>query len=180
LQLLPRGTGLEIRPQLEALWSATAAAPDLAGRWWPAPGRGERPVIGPLFLDLDGDARLDALWSDRRGTLRVQRSTPERLDLFRGFGDVKAAQAPPDSTQPAVLWLTDPVCCGAADRLHAARLEMRTLRLVWSSDRFAGTLAAILCSDLNGDGNVDLAVAEHVDAGSRLHVYVALPSRQAR
>ncbi len=180
LQLLPRGTGLELRPQLEALWTTTAAAPDLASRWWPAPGRGERPVIWPLFLDLDDDARVDALWSDRRGTLRVQRSATERLDLFRGFGDVKAAQAPADSTQPAVLWLTDPVCCGAGDRLHAAQLEKRTLRLMWSSERFAGTIAVIAGADLNGDGSPDLVVAEHVAAESRLHVYLALPARSPR
>lgn len=178
LQLGPAGTGVELRPALEALWKAAGGPADLASRWWPAPGRGERPVIAPLFADLDGDGRMDLAWSDRRGTLLVQRSSATQLDSYRGFGDVKAVQPGGEAGTRTVFWLTDPVCCDLGDRLHAAQLEDDSLRLVWSSTRFTGTLTAVASHDLNGDGAFDVVAAEHCPAGTRLHVYLALPSER--
>jgi hypothetical protein len=107
--------------------------------------------------------------------LLVQQSASVSLDAFRGFGDVKAIQPRNDPEARPVFWLTDPVCCGLGDRLHAAQMLERTLRVVWSSAPFAGMLTAVASLDLDADGAFDLVAAEQIAGGSRLHVYLALP-----
>ncbi len=171
------GTGLELRPALESLWKAARGPEELAARWWPAPGRGERPAFLPVFADVDGDGVLDLAWSDRRGTLQVQRSSTP-LEAFRAFGDVKTVQPSEGTDSRAVFWLTDPVFSGLGDRLLAAQLDQRSLRLVWSSEPFAAMLTALASHDLNGDGAADFVAAEQHDAGVRLHVYLALPGER--
>ncbi len=171
------GTGLELRPALEALWKAARGPEELAARWWPAPGRGERPAFLPVFADLDGDHALDLVWNDRRGTLQVQRSSAQ-LEAFRAFGDVKTVQPSTGDDSRAIFWLTDPVFSGSRDRLLAAHLDQRSLRLVWSSEPFAGMLTALASQDLNGDGLFDLVAAEQHREGVRLHVYLATPGER--
>jgi len=173
LQPGPAGTGLELRPTLEALWRMAGGPPEFATRWWPAPGRGERPVFAPVFADIDGDAALDVAWSDRRGHLLVRQSAGAAHDAFRGFGDVKAVQPAAGAESRPVFWLTDPVCCGPGDRLHAAQMQERSLRVVWSSAPFVGMLTAVASLDLDGDGAFDLVAAEQTADGTRLHVYLA-------
>lgn len=173
LQAGPASTGLELRPALEALWKTALAPDEFTSRWWPAPGRGERPVLAPVFADVDGDAAVDVIWNDRRGLLWVTQSTSATLESFRGFGDVKAVQPGSGAETQPVFWLTDPICCGLGDRLHAAQLQERSLRVVWSSAPFAGTLTAVASHDLDGDGAPDLVASEQTATGSRLHVFLA-------
>jgi hypothetical protein len=171
----PAGAGLEIKPVLELVWKHAGGSERLASRWWPAPGRGERPVIMPVFADLDGNGRIDLLWSDRRGNLCVLRSERGRTDLYPGFGDIKAVQPRNEPASRPVLWLTDAVCCGTPDRLHAAQLDENRLRLVWSSERFEGSIVALASLDLDGDAAFDLVVAEQLRNGTRLHLFMAIP-----
>ncbi|UCE02066.1 MAG: hypothetical protein JSW67_12505 [Candidatus Latescibacterota bacterium] len=160
---------------LEDLWVATRGPTPVAGSWWPSPTRGEHPVVEPLFADVDVDGHVDLMWSDARGMLHVQRVAVHRTASFPGFGDVKAVQPGRIPDSRAVLWLTDPVCCGEADRLHAAQLQDAELQLVWSSPPFDGTLVALASHDLNGDAALDLVAAEAVEDGTRFHVFLALP-----
>lgn len=172
------GAGLEIKPALESIWRHSGGPETLASRWWPAPGRGERPVILPLFADLDGNGRIDLLWNDRLGSLCIMRSERGAIDFYPGFGDVKAVQPRSDPASRPVLWLTDAGCCGAADRLHAAQLDGTRLRLVWSSEHFEGSIIALVSDDFDGDGAFDLIVAEQVPAGTRLVLLMAIPGER--
>jgi hypothetical protein len=159
----------------EDLWVATRGPTPMAGSWWPSPTRGDHPVVEPLFADVDVDGRVDLVWSDARGMLHVQRVAAHRTESFPGFGDVKAVQPGRTPDSRAVLWLSDPVCCGEADRLHAAQLLDAELQLVWSSQPFHGTLVALASHDLNGDAALDLVAAEALEDGTRFHVFLALP-----
>jgi len=132
----------------------------------------------PLFADLDGNGRIDLLWNDRRGNLCMLRSERGRTDLYPGFGDVKAVQPRSVPASRPVLWLTDDVCCGAADRLHAAQLDANRLRLVWSSERFEGPIVGLASVDLDGDSAFDLVVAEQSGPGTRLHLFMAIPGER--
>jgi hypothetical protein len=172
------GAGLEVKPVLEAVWKQAGGSERLAGRWWPAPGRGERPVFMPLFADVDGNGRIDLIWNDRSGNLCVLRSERGRTDLYPGFGDVKAVQPRSEPASRPVLWLTDDVCCGAADRLHAAQLDADRLRMVWSSERFEGTISGLASLDLDGDNAFDLVVAEQIGSGTRMHLFMAIPGER--
>src|SRR5262249_6357214 len=145
----------ELEPALERLWTAIRAParrPD--SRWWPAPGQ-LATVMSPCFVDLDADGRLDALWSSADGLLQIKLASQRSVRSYPGFGDVKAAQAGRAATARPVVWLTDPVWHGEADRLHEAQLNDE-LQVVWSSEPFTGTLAALASVDLNGDGAPDL------------------------
>lgn len=163
---------------LETLWAAVHGPAQLADHWYPGPGQHDARVLWPLFADLDGDGTADLVWTDERGSLQVQRTGGRARRAFRGYGDVKAVQPSTGGAGRAVLWLTDPVCCGAPDRVHAAQLVGDEVRLAWSSQPFDGTLTAVASHDLNADGAFDLVVAEDVADGTRIHVFLALPGEQ--
>ncbi|MFQ5599796.1 MAG: hypothetical protein ACE5G2_04490 [Candidatus Krumholzibacteriia bacterium] len=177
LRLSRRAVRTQVAEVFRELWIATRGPSHLASRWWPAPGW-SRAVVNPLFADLDSDGKLDLIWSDERGTLHVRRVAARNFESFAGFGDVKAVQPSDGPQSHTVLWLTDPVWEGGADRLHAAQLVGRKLEVVWSSEPFEGTLVALVSADLNGDEAYDLVVGEDVEGGTRLHLFLALPGER--
>jgi hypothetical protein len=173
-----RAAGPEMEPVLDRLWSALRAPtrrPE--SHWWPAPGQ-LATAIAPSFADLDADGRVDAVWSSADGSLSVKLAAQRVVRTFAGFGDIKAAQpARAGAASRAMLWLTDPVWHGEADRLHAAQLGADDLQVIWSSEPFEGTLVALISLDLNGDGSADLVAAEALEDGTRLHPFLALAPR---
>ncbi len=173
-----RAAGVETEPALERLWATLrtpAKRPD--SHWWPAPGQ-LATAISPSFADLDADGRVDAAWSSADGSLSVKLAAQRVVRTFVGFGDIKAAQpARAGATSRALLWLTDPVWHGEADRLHAAQVGTDDLQVTWSSEPFEGTLVALISLDLNGDGSADLVAAEGLEDGTRLHPFLALAPR---
>jgi hypothetical protein len=162
---------------LQALWTTARAPSRTAPHWWPRPGW-SRSVIAAQFGDVDGDARLDALWSDRRGDLVLRRSGAEAPQTFRGFGDIKSLQVGKSDEARAVLWLSDAVWDGEADRLQAVQLVGNKLQVVWRSERFEHTLVGLASADLNGDGAFDVVAAERLGQGTRVHVFLALPGER--
>jgi len=167
-------TPRDFEAALQALWTASRGLPRNAPLWWPRPGW-PRSIIAAEFGDIDGDNRMDAVWSDRHGDLVVRRSGAEASQTFRGFGDIKAMQPGKRDEARTVLWLTDTVWNGDADRLYAVQLIGSKLQVVWRSERFERTLVALASADLNGDGAVDVVAAERLSQGTRLHVLMALP-----
>jgi hypothetical protein len=167
----------EFEPALETLWTASRGMPRNAPLWWPRPGW-PRGVIAAEFEDVDGDGRMDAVWSDRRGDLVLRRSGAEAPQTFRGFGDVKTIQAGKRGEARTVLWLTDTVWDDDADRLYAVQLVGSKLQVVWRSERFEHTLVGLASADLNGDGAFDLVAAERLSQGTRVHVLMALPGER--
>jgi hypothetical protein len=159
---------------LKLLWLVLDGPSQLGHRWWPTPG-GKRTVLYPLFLDVDSDGSPDILWSDDRGTLQLRRRNARQPESQTGFGDVKAIQPAQGEGSNTVVWLTDPVWDGEEDRLTAAQFGNGRLRTVWRSKNFQYTLVAIASVDLNADGAMDLVVAEQLPAGTRLHLFLALP-----
>jgi hypothetical protein len=159
----------EIAPALELLWPGRR--PDT--RWWPGTGHRATALV-PCFVDLDGDGLVDRMWSEPSGVLSVRLQAQRAPRSFPGFGDVKAGQEARKPNARPVLWLTDPVWHGDPDRLHQAELVGSDLQLLWSSESFEGTLVALASLDLNGDGVADLAAAEALEGGTRLHAYLAI------
>jgi hypothetical protein len=159
---------------LRLLWLALDGPQSQRQRWWPSPG-GKRSVLMPLFADVDGDDEPDLLWSDEQGHLQLHRRRVEHDETLIGYGDVKSIQPPEDADAHAVVWLTDPVWDGDADRLSAMQYIQGRLRPVWRSKRFNNTLVAVASTDLNSDGATDLVVAEQTSRGTRLHLFLALP-----
>ena len=169
-------TNIEVADWFESWWPAS---------WGPLPmadhggdERGSPRVLGPVVGDLDGDGRIDAGWSDPAGGLFVQRGNAGTRLAFRGYGDVKTVQPRSGAGTRAVLWLSDPVCCGQRDRLHATQLVEDELVDAWTSPPFTGTLDAMASCDLNGDGAFDLVVAEREASRTKLYVFLALPGEQ--
>lgn len=159
---------------LQLLWTVLDGPQALRQRWWPSPG-GKRAVLMPLFSDVDDDGAPDLLWSDDRGLLQLHRRNAEQDETLNGYGDVRSIQPAEDADAHTVLWLTDPVWDGDADRLTAMQYTQGRLRPVWRSKRFNNTLVAVTSVDLNSDGSTDLVVAEQMPRGTRLHVFLALP-----
>ncbi len=175
-------------PRVEVVENIEAS--DWFESWWPpswgplplaensGTDRGSPQVLAPAVGDVDGDGRIDVLWSNPAGVLFMQRGNARTRLAFRGYGDVKSVQPAGGAGTRAVVWLTDPVCCGQADRLHATQLIDDELRSAWSSPPFSGTVEALASCDLNGDDAYDLVVAERDGARSKLYVFLALPGEQ--
>lgn len=168
----------ELEPALERLWTALRPQARREVRWWPAPNQLPAVVL-PCFADLDGDAKLDVVWSSSESNLHIKLGSQRSARSFTGFGDVKAVAPARAAGGRSLLWLTDPVWHGESDRLHAAEIEGDELHLVWTSEPFEGTLSALATADLNADGTSDLVAAERLASGTRLHAFLAFGSGAA-
>jgi len=171
----------ELEPALERLWAGLRPQGRRSDtRWWPAVGQAPS-VFVPCLADVDQDGKSDLTWTDAGGMLQIKLATQRNARSFPGFGDVKAVQTLLVAGARPTFWLTDPVWHGEPDRLHRAELAGDDLQLAWSSDPYEGTIPALASLDLNADGVADLVVAEAIEEGTRLHVFLAIGSdRSAR
>jgi hypothetical protein len=158
------------------LWKA-ARGPEGSRRVGGPHLAGERPVFlpfSPISMATTPRSRVE-----RSPRYAAGQRSSAALEAFRTFGDVKTVQPSAGADSRAVFWLTDPAYSGWGDRLLAAQLDQRSLRLVWSSEPFAGMLTALASHDLNGDGLFDLVAAEQHLEGVRLHVDLATPGERS-